>query len=64
MFGVVEKNASIGDNSIIGASSIVTKRFDDTNIAIGGNPAKIIKKDVNWDWRSPQQYLIGINVSD
>ncbi len=43
--------------SIIGASSVVTKRFDENNIAIGGNPAKIIKRNINWSSLSPQQYL-------
>lgn len=51
------KNASIGNDSIIGASSVVTKRFDENNIAIGGNPAKIIKRNINWSGLSPQQYL-------
>lgn len=51
------KNISIGNNSIIGASSVITKRFDENNIAIGGNPAKIIKRNINWSRLSPQQYL-------
>lgn len=51
------KKVSIGDNSIIGASSVVAKQFNESNIAIAGNPAKIIRKDVNWVSTAPQVYL-------
>jgi acetyltransferase-like isoleucine patch superfamily enzyme len=51
------KNVSIGDNSIIGASSIVSKRFEETNIAVAGNPAKIIKRDINWSGETPDAYI-------
>ena len=33
-----------GDNVIIAAGSVVTKSFDQSNILIAGNPAKIVKK--------------------
>lgn len=45
----VLKSVSVLDNSIIGYGSIVTKSFDEPNIAIGGNPAAIIKRNVNWE---------------
>lgn len=35
--------AEIGDNSIVAAGSVVTKKFPN-DVVIGGNPAKIIKK--------------------
>ena len=34
---------TVGDNVVIGAGSVVTKRFP-SNVVIGGNPAKIIKE--------------------
>lgn len=40
---VLLPGVEIGDNTIIGAGSIVTKSFG-SNLIIGGNPAKIIKK--------------------
>lgn len=41
------KGVSIGNNSIVAAGSVVTKSFPD-NVLIGGNPAKIIKENVDW----------------
>lgn len=38
----------IQDNTIIGACSVVTKKFDKYNIIIAGVPAKIIKENVKW----------------
>lgn len=47
------KGGGIGDNSIIGAGSVVTKYFDEQNIIIGGNPACCIRKNVLWERRPP-----------
>lgn len=40
---IILKNTSIGNNSIVAAGAVVTKKFSD-NVIIGGVPAKIIKK--------------------
>ena len=45
---MVQKGVHIADNSIIGAGSVVTKSFAPSNIVIAGNPAKIIKENINW----------------
>ena len=42
------KNTKIPSNSIVGACSVVTKCFDEENIIIAGNPAKIVKRNINW----------------
>ena len=42
------KGTAICDNSIVGAKSLVTKTFDKENIIIAGNPAKIIRRNINW----------------
>ena len=45
---VILKGTTIKDNTVIGASSLVNKKFDMGNIILGGNPAKIVKKDIEW----------------
>lgn len=43
------KGVTVQDNSIIGAKSLVTKTFNEENVIIAGNPAKIIKTNINWN---------------
>lgn len=45
----VLKNSKISDNTIVGHSAIVTKKFYETNVILAGNPARIVKRGVNWD---------------
>ena len=42
------KNVKIADDTIVGACSIVTKTFDEPNVVIAGNPAKIVKTGTSW----------------
>lgn len=44
----VGKGSAVPEHSIVAACAVVTKKFDKPNVAIGGNPAKIIKEDVDW----------------
>lgn len=53
----IGKNTKILDNSVVGWGSVVTKRFEKTNIVIAGNPAKVVKENISWDRRRPQQIL-------
>ena len=41
------KGATIGDNSIIAAGSVVLGKEYPSNVIIGGNPARIIKEIEN-----------------
>lgn len=43
------KGTAIGDNSIVATEAIVTKKFEENNIVLAGNPAKIAKRGINWD---------------
>lgn len=42
------KGVSIADNSVVGACSVVTKSFEESNVIIAGNPAAIKKERVKW----------------
>lgn len=42
------KGVSIPDHAVIGACSLVTKSFEETNVVIAGNPAEIKKRGVRW----------------
>lgn len=48
----IQKGAIIPDNTIVGAGSIVTKKFTEENTIIAGSPAKIIKQNVIWSRHS------------
>ena len=54
----IGKNTKVSDDSIIGWGSIVTRKFNETNVIIAGNPTKIIKNDINWNFRDLQNYQI------
>lgn len=42
------KGVKIAQNSILATGSIVTKSFNRPNVIIAGNPAKIVKENINW----------------
>ena len=46
---VVTKGSIVQDHSIVGVGSIVTRKFKESNVAIAGNPASVIKNNVDWD---------------
>ncbi|HOI39390.1 MAG TPA: acyltransferase [Methanobacterium sp.] len=50
------KGAKVSDHSIVGANSLVNKKFDEKNVIIAGVPARIVRHGVNWDRRSPRLY--------
>ena len=44
----VLKGANIGDHSVVGIGSIVPGKTYPSNSVIGGNPAKVLKSEVDW----------------
>ena len=42
------KGVEISDSSVVGTGSIVTRQFDEKNVVIAGNPAKIISHGIDW----------------
>ncbi len=44
----VLKGSQIQDNSVVALGAIVTKKFSQGNVVIGGVPAKILRQGVDW----------------
>lgn len=43
------KGVAIKDDSIVATGSIVTKSPEKSNVILAGNPARIVKENINWD---------------
>ena len=48
MNAVLLKNIEVQDNSIIGAGAVVSGKFSESNCILVGNPAKIVRRGINW----------------
>jgi len=44
----ITKHVTISSGSVVAARSVVTRRFDEENVVIGGNPARVVKRRVEW----------------
>lgn len=44
------KGAEIGDNSIVAYGSMVSKSILESNVVIAGRPARVVKKNVSWNY--------------
>ncbi len=55
---VLTKNARIPDNTMVGAMSLVTKKFTETNTIIAGVPAKVLRKNIKCSKYSPSEYML------
>ena len=42
------KNSGVNDGSIVAQGSVVTKYFEETHCLIGGIPAKVISRNIEW----------------
>lgn len=52
------KDVSIPSNTVIGARSVVNKSFEEENTIIVGSPAKVVRKNVNWDRENTDNYIV------
>jgi len=53
----ITKNVTIPNDCILAVNSVVTKRFEETNCVIAGNPAKVVKKNVQWIRNNSERFL-------
>lgn len=58
----ISKYVTIPNNSIVGWGSVVSSKFDIPNVLIAGNPAKIVKQNINWNKLSPYNYTQSGNI--
>ncbi len=54
---VLLKKTYLAQNSVVGAMSLVNKKFDIPNVLIAGVPAKIIKSGIDWDLADFHHYV-------
>ena len=52
----ITKNTQLPAHTIVGGGSVVTKKFSDEYTAIAGNPARVVKTNVDWDFSNPYFY--------
>lgn len=45
---IILKGASVARGSVVAAGSIVNSKFEEENVLIAGNPAKIVRHGVVW----------------
>ena len=39
----------MGNDTVIAEGTVLSKSFKENNIVVGGNPPKILKKDIVWE---------------
>jgi len=47
---LILKGTYIGDNVIVGARSLLNKKIEESNCVVAGNPAKVVKRGIAWDF--------------
>lgn len=53
---MILKGATLADNTIVGAMSLVNKKFVNEGCIVAGVPAREIRCGVNWDWRGLEAF--------
>ncbi len=54
--GKIFKGGGLADNSVLAGESVLTKRFDEPNIVVAGNPARMVRRDIGWSRLPPQEF--------
>ena len=58
---IILKGSEIPSQTVVGAKSIINKKFTETNTIIAGTPAKVIKKGIRWTHEDYGQAIDRIN---
>ncbi len=58
MHALILKNSYIADNCIVGAQAVVSKKFEEPGCVLAGNPAKVVKRGINWSPVRPKEYVV------
>lgn len=53
---MILKGSVLADNTVVGAMSLVNKKFVNGGCLIAGLPAREIRRGINWDWRGFDAY--------
>ena len=48
-FSHILKNSAIPDGSVVAYHSLVTKQFEGERLLLGGSPAKVLEKEIEWE---------------
>lgn len=49
MGAIILKGTHIADHTVVAAGAVCTKKYDTENCILAGNPAKVVKQDIDWD---------------
>ncbi len=47
---LILKGTILADDVVVGAKSLINKKIEESNVIIAGNPVRIVKKDISWDF--------------
>ncbi len=59
---MILKGSEIKEGSVVGAMSLVNKKFDEPNIMIAGVPARKIRGNISWDRADFDSYVAKNNI--
>ena len=56
MHACILKNSHVAHDSIVGAHTVVAKKFTEPHCVIAGNPARVVKTGISWSKARPNDY--------
>ncbi len=57
---IFTKNASVAQDSVVGAGTVCCKKYTEPNVIIAGNPGRIIRKNILWNRYNPTKLISDI----